>query len=377
MSERPAVCGGAGVPFMDLGCQWREIAADVLPEVQDLFERSAYCLGPYVTRFEEAFAAHVGVKHVVGVNSGTSALHLAYLVAGIGPGDRVLVPGYTFVATAWGVRYAGATPVFCDVDPDTGNIDVRDAERRMGPGVTAIVPVHLYGQPADLDAVFDMAERHGMTVIEDAAQAHGARYRGRVVGGLGLLGCYSFYPGKNLGAAGEAGVVVTDDDALAERLRSLRDHGQQQRYRHEEVGFNYRMEGLQGLVLWHKLQRLEDWTRERKARAGRYLEALAGLPLALPLPQGGDHVYHLFVVRTPQRDALRSFLDSHGIQSGLHYPIALHQQPCFADLPSAQESLPSAEAFAGECLSLPFFHGMTDGQQGTVIDAVKAFFAEQ
>jgi dTDP-4-amino-4,6-dideoxygalactose transaminase len=171
--------------------------------------------------------------------------------------------------------------------------------------------------------------------------------------------------------------VVTNDDALAARLRSLRDHGQQQRYRHEEVGYNYRMEGLQGLVLWHKLQRLEDWTKERKARAGRYLEALAGLPLALPVPKGDDHVYHLFVVRTPQRDALRGFLDSRGIQSGLHYPIALHQQPCFADLPSAGESLPASEAFASECLSLPFFPGMTDAQQDAAIDAVKAFFAEQ
>ncbi len=375
MSERPVP--GVGVPFMDLGWQWREIAADALPEIQDLFEQSAYCLGPYVTRFEEAFAAFLGVKHAVGVNSGTSALHLAYLVAGIGPGDRVLVPGYTFVATAWGVRYLGATPVFCDVDPDTGNIDARDAERRIGPGVKAIVPVHLYGQPADLDALLGVAERHGLTVIEDAAQAHGARYRGRPVGGFGMLGCFSFYPAKNLGAAGEAGIVVTDDHALAERLRSLRDHGQQQRHRHEEIGFNYRMEGLQGLVLWHKLQRLEDWTKERKVRAQRYLEALAGLPLALPVPRGEDHVYHLFVVRTPQRDALRAFLDSHSIQSGLHYPIALHQQPCFADLPSARESLPSAEAFAGECLSLPFFPGMTDAQQGAVINAMCAFFAEQ
>ncbi len=330
-----------------------------------------------MTRFEEAFAAYLGVKHAVGVNSGTSALHLAYLVAGIGPGDRVLVPGYTFVATAWGVRYLGATPVFCDVDPDTGNIDARDAERRIESGVKAIVPVHLYGQPADLDAVLDMAERHGLTVIEDAAQAHGARHRGRPVGGFGMLGCFSFYPAKNLGAAGEAGIVLTDGDALAERLRSLRDQGQQQGHRHEEIGFNYRMEGLQGPVLWHKLQRLEGWATERKVSAQRYLEALAGLPLALPVPQGEDHVYHLFVVRTPQRNALRACLDSHGIQSGLHYPIALHQQPCFADLPSARESLPSAEAFAGECLSLPFFTGMTDAQQDAVVDAVRAFFAEQ
>lgn len=364
------------VPFMDLGWQWRAIATDAMPEIQDLFERSAFCLGPYVTRFEEAFAAYVGVRHAIGVNSGTSALHLAYLAAGIGPGDRVLVPGHTFVATAWGLCYAGAVPVFCDVDPATGNIDAADAERRIGPGVKAIVPVHLYGQPANLDSVLTLAERHGLTVIEDVAQAHGARYRGRRVGGFGLMGCFSFYPGKNLGAAGEAGLIATDDDALAARLRSLRDHGQQERYRHEEVGYNYRMEGIQGLVLWHKLQRLEDWTAERRRLAKRYLEALAGLPLGLPAVQGEDHVYHLFVVKTPQRDAVRAFLGERGVQTGLHYPVAAHRQPCFADLPSAQVRLPAAEAFADGCLSLPLFPGMSDAQHDAVMAALRGFIAE-
>jgi dTDP-4-amino-4,6-dideoxygalactose transaminase len=362
---------------MDLGCQWREIAAEVMPEVEELFERSAFCLGPYVSRFEEAFAAYLGVKHAVGVNSGTSALHLAYLAAGIGPGDRVLVPAHAFVATAWGLCYAGAVPVLCDVDPETGNIDPDDAERRIGPGVKAIVPVHLYGQPAKMDAVLGLAERHGLTVIEDAAQAHGARHRGRRVGGFGLMGCFSFYPGKNLGAAGEAGLVATDDDALAARLRSLRDHGQQERYCHGEVGFNYRMEGLQGLVLWHKLQRLDDWTTERRRLAKGYLEALAGLPLGLPAVQGEDHVYHLFVVKTPRRDELRDFLGERGIQTGLHYPLALHQQPCFAALPSARDSFPEAEAYASGCLSLPLFPGMTDAQQEAVIDAVRGLFGER
>jgi dTDP-4-amino-4,6-dideoxygalactose transaminase len=364
----------APVPFMDLSCQWRVIGEAALPEIMDLFERSAFCLGPFVSRFEEAFAAYLGVRHLVGVNSGTSALHLAMLAIGIGPGDKVLVPAHTFAASAWGILYAGAEPVFCDVDPRTGNIDVADAEHRLDRSVKAILPVHLYGQPADLDTVLAFARRHGLIVVEDAAQAHGARYRGRAVGGIGTLGCFSFYPGKNLGAAGEAGAVALDDEAVAERLRSLRNHAQSQRYIHDELGFNYRMEGLQGLVLWHKLQHLEAWTEERKARAERYLEALSGVPLMLPERQGEDHVYHLFVVRTPRRDALRSHLDANGVQSGLHYPVALHRQPCFAGLASAGGSFPAAEAFANECLSLPLFPGMTEEQQDVVIESVRSFF---
>jgi dTDP-4-amino-4,6-dideoxygalactose transaminase len=359
---------------MDLGWQWHQIAEDVRPEVEDLFERSAFCLGPYVDRFEEAFSNSIGVAHAVAVNSGTSALHLAVLAAGLGPGDKVLVPGNSFIASAWGAVYVGAEPVFCDVVPRTGNIDVSDAERRLDSAVKAIVPVHLYGQVADLDGVRNLAERYGLIVIEDAAQAHGARHGNRHVGGLGDLGCFSFYPGKNLGAAGEAGVVVTDNEVVAERLRSLRNHGQRERYLHDEVGFNYRMDGLQGLVVWHKLQHLDDWTKERKRLAACYLEALSALDLELPDSDASDHVFHLFVVRTPRRDKLRRFLESQGIGTGLHYPVALHHQPCFSHLASAETSLPVAEHYAAQCLSLPLFLGMSDRQQSMVVSAVHRFF---
>ena len=236
------------VPFSDLSLQWREIADAARADLEILFSTSSFCAGPFVERFEAAVADYLGVRHAIGVNSGTSALHLALIAAEVGAGDKVLVPANTFIATIWAVLYVGAVPVLCDVEPASGNIDVEDAERRIDPSVRAIIPVHLYGQPANMEAVLALADRHGLAVIEDAAQAIGARYRGRPVGGFGLLGCFSFYPGKNLGAAGEAGLVTTDDAKLADRVRALRNHAQTERYHHSEIGFNYRMEGIQGLV---------------------------------------------------------------------------------------------------------------------------------
>ncbi len=363
----------AMIPFMDLGWQWGQIRDEVMPRLEELFSRSAFSLGPYVEEFEQAFAEWLGAEHVVALNSGTSALHLAMIAAGIGPGDEVLVPANTFIATAWGVVYVGATPVFCDVDEVTANIDVADAERRMNARVKAIIPVHLFGQSADLGGVGAFATAHGLTLIEDAAQAHGARYDGRKVGTFGKIGCFSFYPGKNLGAAGEAGAVVTQDAKTAEEMRSLRNHGQSERYTHERIGFNYRMDGIQGLILSHKLRRLDAWTDMRRAIARRYLDAFAGLPLKLPTPQA-DHVYHLFVIRTPRRDELRASLQAQAIQTGLHYPIPLHRQPCFAHVPCDRDSLPVADAWAGEGLSLPLFAGMTEAQTEQIISAVRAFF---
>jgi dTDP-4-amino-4,6-dideoxygalactose transaminase len=365
----------APVPFMDLSWQWGSISRAAMPELEKLMQSSAFCLGPFVARFEEAFAKYLGARHVVGVNSGTSALHLAMICAGIRPGDKVLVPANTFAATAWAVAYLGAIPVFCECDPTTANIDVQDAERRMTAGVKALVPVHLYGQPADMDRVMSFAKKHSLVVVEDAAQAHGARYGGKPVGTIAPMGCFSFYPGKNLGAAGEGGAVATDDDALAERLRALRSHGtRRDRYLHEEVGFNYRMEGIQGLVLWHKLGHLDAWTELRRHLAARYIERLSDLPLALPRLHAGDHVYHLFVVHTPRRDALRDFLEARAISTGLHYPVPLHRQPCFSHLQMDRSSYPVADRLAREGLSLPLFPGMTDAQQNTVIAAIEAFF---
>ncbi len=362
------------VPFVDLAWQWRQIEAEVLPDLGRLFAASAFCLGPWVERFETEIAAYLGVGHAIGVNSGTSALHLALIAAGIGPGDRVLLPANTFVATAWAVLYVGAVPVLCDVEPGSWNIDPTDAERRCGPAVKAILPVHLYGQPADMAAISAVAARHGLAVIEDAAQAIGAAYGDRRVGGFGRLGCFSFYPAKNLGAAGEAGLVTTDDGALAKRVRALRDHAQIERYVHSELGFNYRMDGIQGLVLSHKLVRLEQWTAQRRAIARRYLDELSDTPLELPRVVNGDHVWHLFVVHTPERDRLRRHLYERGVQTGLHYPVPLHRQSCLKDLDIDESSFPCADRNARECLSLPIFAGMTTEQTDRVVAEVHGFF---
>lgn len=364
------------VPFNDLSYQWREIKERALGDICRLFETSAFCLGPFVEAFENSIADYLGVKHAIGVNSGTSALHLALIAAGVGPGDKVLVPSLTFIATAWAALYVGATPVLCDVDAGSATIDVDDAESRIDPAVKAIIPVHLYGQPANMDAVMDLAARHGLAVIEDAAQAIGARYGTRRVGGIGQLGCFSFYPGKNLGAAGEGGLVVTDDAAMGHRIRALRNHAQQRHYIHTEVGFNYRMEGLQALVLSHKLPLVDGWTQRRRNLANAYQNQLAGLPLILPSQANGDHVYHLYVVQTRQRDRLRDYLHKHGIESGLHYPVPLHRQPCLAKVSDDQQSYPVSERNSNECLSLPLYVGMTEVQVDHVCDTIRRFFGD-
>src|SRR6266436_6954315 len=314
MMLSPVLLSAAGknadlsVPFTDLSFQWRQIEAKALPDIRRLFEQSTFCLGPFVERFEQAISDYLGIPHAIGVNSGTSALHLALIAAGIGPGDKVLIPSFTFVAAAWAVVSVGSTPVLCDVEEHSATIDLVDAETRLNGGVRAIIPVHLYGQPADLAGTMAFAARHGLVVVEDAAQAMGARYDGRYAGTFGLCGCFSFYPAKNLGAAGEAGLIVTVDDAIARRLRALRHHAQTERYLHAELGFNYRMEGLQGLVLGHKLPLLDGWTECRRTLVRAYRQRLADLPLTLPEVVHQDHVFHLYVVRCKDRDLLRDYL---------------------------------------------------------------------
>ncbi|MDQ4421387.1 DegT/DnrJ/EryC1/StrS family aminotransferase [Sphingobium sp. DEHP117] len=364
------------VPFADLSIQWDQIRPAAMADLEKLFAESAFCQGPWATAFEAQIADYLGAKHAVAVNSGSSALHVATIAAGIGRGDKVLVPAHTFIGTIWGLIYEGAIPVFCDVDDATGTIDLADAERRMEPGVKAIIPVHLYGQPVDLPATLAFAERHGLTVIEDCAQAIGACHQGRSVGTFGAMGCFSFYPGKNLGGAGEGGLVVTDDGDKADLMRAVRNHGQGERYVHERVGYNYRMDGIQALVLSHKLRRLDGWTDQRRAVAARYAEALAGTPLRLPVTAHGDHVYHLYVVRTRQRDALKAFLDARGVQTGLHYPVPLYRQPCLSGIASSHATapFPVTEDWAANGLSLPMFAGMTAEQQDQVIDAIHDFF---
>ena len=360
------------VPFMDLRAQFAHLRSEVLPALEVVASSANYVLGPSVANFEEEFARFVGVKHCVGVNSGTSALHLALIAADVGPGDEVLTVPMTFIATSWSISYVGARPVFVDVDPLTYTMDVAQVEARITSKTKAILPVHLYGQPADLGPLLEISRRHGIPLIEDAAQAHGATYQGKSTGSLGLCGCFSFYPGKNLGAYGEAGAVVTNDSKLAARMRSLRDHAQETRYHHNELGFNYRMDGFQGAVLRIKLKHLSDWTARRRELAERYSRLLSELPLQLPgVAARRSPVWHLYVVLHPERDRIRLELEAAGVQTGLHYPIPLHLQKAYQHLGYKAGDFPVAERVGRECLTLPLFPEMTEEQQDAVAAALK------
>jgi dTDP-4-amino-4,6-dideoxygalactose transaminase len=369
------------VPFVDLQAQYRSIKAEVDAAVQRVLDTSAFILGREVEAFERAFAEYVGARECVGVSNGTAAIQLALQACGVGAGCEVIVPANTFFATAEAVSTAGATPVFVDCDPSTYNIDAGKIEAVITERTRAVIPVHLYGQPADLDAVFAIAEAHDLLVIEDAAQAHGARYKGRRVGPLARAGCFSFYPGKNLGAYGEGGAVVTDDPSVARRLRMLRDHGSEQKYRHELVGYNSRLEGIQGAVLNVKLKHLDDWNALRRRHAARYRELLAPLAasgaLALPLEADyAEHVYHLFVVQTGARDALQRSLSAAGVQTGIHYPVPVHLQPAYASHGHREGDFPNAESQSRRLLSLPMFAELTEQQLKYVADALADFCAE-
>jgi dTDP-4-amino-4,6-dideoxygalactose transaminase len=360
------------VPLLDLTAQYASIRNEVLEALAHVAESGSYVLGPRVAEFEEAFAAYVGARYCVGLNSGTSALHLALICAGVQASDEVVTVPMTFIATSWAISYIGAKPVFVDVEPVSYTMDPRQVEDRITPRTRAIVPVHLYGQPADMDPIMEIGERHGIPVVEDAAQAHGAMYLGRGAGTLGVCGCYSFYPGKNLGAYGEAGAVVTNEPDVAERLRALRDHAQSQRYHHAELGFNYRMDAFQGAILNVKLKHLPAWTDARRRLAERYRERLAGLPLKLPTEvRDRRHVWHLFVVLHPQRDRIRGELEARGIQTGLHYPVPVHLQDAYSHRDYRRGDFPVSERVASDCLTLPLYPEMTDEQQDRVIDALQ------
>lgn len=352
------------IPFVDLSRQYTAIQAEVLPAIQRVIEQNAFVSGPAVEAFEADFAEYCGVRHCIGVNSGTSALHLALLACGIGAGDEVITVPMTFVATTWAISYVGARPVFVDVSPETCNMDVRQVERAITSRTRALLPVHLYGQMADMTPLVELCERYGLALIEDAAQAHGASYHGQRAGSVGRVGCFSFYPGKNLGGYGEGGAVTTNDDAIAERVRSLRDHAQSVRYRHEELGFNYRMDGIQGAVLRVKLAHLDGWNLARRQAAAQYQTLLKHLPLTLPVEADNYyHVWHLYVVRHPQRDQLRQALHEAGVDTGLHYPIPVHLQPAYAHLGHRPGDFPVAEQVARECLSLPIYAELSAAQQ--------------
>ena len=361
------------IPLVDLQAQYRTIKPEIDAAMQRVLDGSQYILGPAVSAFEQAFAAYCQTTEAIGVNSGTSALHLALLAAGVGPGDEVITVPFTFVASVAAIEYAGATPVFVDVEPDIWTMDPSKLEAAITPRTRAIMPVHLYGQPADMDPILAIAQKHGLVVIEDACQSHGSDYRGRRCGSMGLFGCFSFYPGKNLGAYGEGGAVVTSDPELAKKIRLLRAWGEETRYEHKYRAFNYRMDGLQGAVLGVKLRYLEEWTERRRAHAATYRQHLAGTPAAAPRERDGvRHVYHVYVVCLPDRDAWRARLAEAGVQTGVHYPIPVHLQPAYRDLGYSAGDFPVAERASTQVLSLPIYPELTAEQIETIATVFRA-----
>jgi dTDP-4-amino-4,6-dideoxygalactose transaminase len=359
------------IPLLDLKAQYWAIKNELDAAVIHVLENAQFILGPEVARFEEEFAAYSGAREAIGVNSGTSALHLALLAAGVGPGDEVITVPFTFVATAAAIVYTGATPVFVDIDPDTFNIDVTRIEAAITPRTRAILPVHLFGQTADMDPIMEIAGRHGLVVIEDAAQAHGAEYKGRRAGSIGDLACFSFYPAKNLGACGEGGAVTTNNPDFAHKIRVLRDWGSEKKYVHEVMGYNYRLEGIQGAILRVKLRHLEAWTEARRAHAVRYSELLNGaavrLPRAMPYAR---HVYHVYTIRTGCRDRVKEELQQREIQTGVHYPIPIHLQPAYQYLKYSRGDFPIAEQASAEVLAIPIYPEMAESQLQEVAAAL-------
>ena len=360
------------IPLLDLKAQYQTIKSELDAAVIRVLENAQFILGPEVAAFEKEFAAYCGSAEAIGVNSGTSALHLALLAAGIGPGDEVITTPFTFVASAATIVYTGARPVFVDINPASFNIDVTRIEAAITPRTRAIMPVHLFGQPADMDPIMEIAGRHGLAVIEDAAQAHGAEYKGRRAGSIGAMGCFSFYPGKNLGACGEGGAVVTNNAAYARKIRMLRDWGTERKYVHEIKGYNYRMEGIQGAILRVKLRHLEAWTEARRAHAVRYGELLKDCGVQLPEAMScSRHVYTVYTIRSADRDRLRDELQQRGIQTGIHYPVPVHLQPAYADLGYGRGAFPAAEQAAGRVLALPIYSEMSDSQLREVAAALR------
>ena len=365
------------VPFVDLKAQYRSIRDEIQAAIGEVLDQTAFVLGPAVDRFERDFAAYLGTEQSVGVGTGTAALHLTLLALGIGPGDEVIVPAHTFIATAEAVSHAGARPVFVDVQESSGNLDPDLLEEAISPRTKAVIAVHLYGQPADMDEIAEITARHGIHLVEDACQAHGAKYRGRRAGSLGVAGCFSFYPGKNLGAYGEGGAVATSDSALGKKIRSLRDHGQAARYHHDVVGYNSRLEGIQGAVLGVKLRYLDRWNEARREHARYYGKRLGAFGVALPYEAPDrESVYHLYVVRTSARDALQAHLGTRGVQSGLHYPRPLHLQAAYSDLGYKPGVFPVAERWATTCLSLPMYPELTPALMDEVAEGVSSFAME-
>ena len=367
------------VPLLDLRAQNEPLREEILAAITRVADSQRFIMGPEIDALERELAALVGVKHAIAVSSGTDAVLLALMAIDIRPGDEVITPTYSFFATAGCVSRLNARPVLVDIDPVTFNVDPDQVAAAVTPQTRAIIPVHLFGQSAELDPILRTAERAGIPLIEDAAQAIGATYKSRPVGGIGAVGCFSFFPSKNLGAFGDAGLVTTDDDVLAKRARLLRTHGMEPKYYHHLVGGNFRMDAMQAAILRVKAPHLRRWTDARRANAARYRELFAARgigcgSIALPNdPADRRHIYNQFVIRTPDRDALKGHLDEQGIGTEIYYPVPFHLQPCFADLGYRRGQFPQAERAAAESLAIPIYGELTSAQQEAVVDAIAAF----
>jgi dTDP-4-amino-4,6-dideoxygalactose transaminase len=360
------------VPFLDLKAHHAPLRTEIDLAIAEVIDSGAFAGGPVVAQFEDEFAAFCGTRHAIGVGNGTDALWLALLACGIGPDDEVITVPNTFMATAEAITYTGATPVFVDVDEHTYTMDPGLLERARTPRTKAIIPVHLFGQVADLDPILSFARRHGLYLIEDAAQAHGAEYKGHKAGSIGDAGCFSFYPGKNLGAFGEAGAVVTNDDKLQDKIRVLRDHGQVRKYHHAMVGWNCRMDGIQAAILRIKLRHLEQANQRRRTHAGQYDQLFQGLAEVVPPLEAayGKHVYHVYPIRVRERDEVMRRLEEKGIACGIHYPVPIHLQEAYRGLGYRADAFPVSERICTEFISLPMFPELTPAQVELVVDSV-------
>lgn len=365
----------ANVPLMSVEAQHFEIQKELEQGFKKILKASDFILGPAVKEFEAAFAQFVGAKHCIGVSNGTDAISLALLAAGVKAGDEVVVPGFSFVASATAVAAIGAVPVFADINPKTYTIDEKSMEKAISKKTMAVIPVHLFGHPADMSSVMEVATKKKLAVIEDCAQAHGSFYESKHVGTFGTAGIFSFYPSKNLGAIGDAGAIVTDNDKVAEMVRILRNQGQRVKYHSEYLGYNHRLDSLQAMVLTIKMRKLTLWNNQRREAARMYAQGLKGLPLQLPFEaQDCTHVYHLYVIKTKRRDELQKFLNENGISTGVYYPVPMHLHKCFDYLKNKKGSLPVSEESCKTVLALPMFPGIGVGQVNYVCSKIKEFF---
>ena len=359
---------------LDLKGQHQQIKKEVFELFEKVYENTAFSGGPFVEQFEKDFSNYAQTKYTIGVNNGTSALHLAMLALGIGAGDEVIIPANTFISTAWGISYVGATPVFVDCDKDNWEIEPALIEKAITSKTKAIIGVHLYGMPFDIDSVLAIAKKHNLFLVEDAAQAQGARYKGKTVGGFGEMACFSFYPGKNLGACGEAGGITTNNEVYQKHLNSLRNHGSMVRYYHDEVGFNMRMGGLEGASLQVKLKYLEGWNNRRREIAKMYHAGIKNTKIKMQTqPEWADSIYHLFVVTTDEKDKFVKHLQSNGVNPGFHYPVPCHLQKAYSSLNYKVGDFPNSEYLASHCVSLPMYAELSNDDVNKVIDAINNY----